>query len=239
MAHPQPTQVRVIGRLLDLAAAAKATIERAFRARRLDRLRALGMHIGRDVLLPADTYIDVDYCHLISIGDSCGLGPECMLLAHDPTAAAPLGAVRVGRVTLHPSCHIGARTVVLPGIEMGPRTVVAANSVVSASLPPDTVCAGNPARPIKALAPYLDAQEERMETSPTFEYGAYSLEHLTPERREELVRAAKAGDAYLVGGRSAELRERGGTERTPFGDYTPAPPRRSRAAHGPDDGSPR
>jgi acetyltransferase-like isoleucine patch superfamily enzyme len=94
-------------------------------ARRLDRWRARGMHIGRDVNIPECLHIDEDYCALIRIEDSTSFGPECMMLAHD--------AGRVGTVVLRPSCHIGARSIVLPGVEVGPRTVVAANSIVSRS----------------------------------------------------------------------------------------------------------
>lgn len=189
------------------------------------------MHIGRDVLLPAATFIDADYCHLISIGDSCAFGPACMVLAHDPTARTLLGAVRVGTVTLNPSCHIGARTIILPGVEIGPRTIVAANSVVSQSLPPDSVCAGNPARPINSLANYLGAHRQRIATSPSFDYGTYSLQYLTPRRRDYMIAALRDRDGYIVGGRSSELSDKGGSERTPFGDFIPLPPQREHQAH--------
>ena len=178
------------------------------------------MHIGRDVNFVDHLYIDEEYCELISIGDSTFFGPECMILAHDGGPEAALGAVRVGTVTIHPSCHVGARTIILPGVEIGPRTVVAANSVVSRSLPPDTVCGGRPARPFSTLERYLETHRQRILAGRTFEYSDY----LTPEQRAALASAVLEGDVYMVGGRSAELQQIGGSERTPLEGYVPAPP---------------
>ena len=76
--------------------------------RRWAELRARGMHIGTDVLLPASTWIDAAHCYLISIGDHTGFGEECLILAHDAQMDEYLDAARVGRVVIHPSCHIGA-----------------------------------------------------------------------------------------------------------------------------------
>jgi maltose O-acetyltransferase len=196
------------------AGAARKRIAMARLRRRWAHLRALGMKIGNDVFLPPSTRIDVSHCFLISIGDHCGFGEDCFLLAHDAQMDEFLDAARIGRVVIHASCHIGARTVILPGVEIGPRTIVGANSVVSRTLPPDTVCAGNPARPIWSLDEYLEKHRSRLRHAPTFPYDRYSLQYLTPERQAELVASVTTTDAYIVGGRAAELEGRGKTPRT-------------------------
>jgi len=117
---------------------------------------------------------------------------------------------------IHESCHIGARTVILAGVEIGPRTIVGAGSVVSRTLPPDTICAGNPCKVITTFDDYLERHKRRIAERPTFDYARYDLSALTPERRAELVAAVADGDAYITGGRSAELRGEGGTHRTPL-----------------------
>ena len=182
------------------------------------------MHIGRDVNFPPDLYVDEAFPWLIRIDDTTSFGPECMILAHEPGPTAAVGVTRIGAVVLHASCHIGARTVVLPGVVVGPRTVVAANAVVSRSLPPDTVCAGRPARPFSTLEQYLDGHRRRIQEAPGFAYARYDIGALTPETRAELVRAALEGDAYILGGRSAELQRAGGSARTPLEEYVPPPP---------------
>lgn len=189
-------------------------IERERLNRRWAGLRARGMHIGNRVNLPASTFIDTSHCFLISIGDDCGFGPDCLILAHDAQMDEYIDAARLGRVVIHPSCHIGARTAILAGVEIGPRTIVGANSVVSRTLPPNSVCAGNPAKVICSLDEYLEKHRERMQTRPNFEYLKYDIRFLTPERKAELIRAVSDGDAYMIGGFSAERQGLGGTART-------------------------
>lgn len=172
------------------------------------------MHIGEDVLLPPSTWIDASHCHLIHIGDHTGFGEQCLILAHDAQMDEFLDAARIGRVRILESCHIGARTVILPGVDVGPRTIVGSNSVIARSLPPDSVCAGNPAKVICSLDEYLERHRERIRKLPNFPYDEYDSGSLTPERREEMVRAVASADAYIVGGRTAELAGTGGTKRT-------------------------
>jgi maltose O-acetyltransferase len=196
------------------AARARQAFERGRVRRRWERLRQMGMHIGDSVFLPGSTWVDSTHCFLISIGDNCGFGPHCFLLAHDAQMEEFIDAARVGRITIHESCHIGAYSVILPGVEIGPRTIVGAHSVVSKSLPSNTVCAGNPAKVICSLDEYLDKHRRRLETRPTFDFARYNVDVLPAERRSELIRAVSDGDAYIVGGHSAELQGRGTTERT-------------------------
>jgi len=180
--------------------------------RRWLHLRRQGMRLGEDVWLPGSTWVDPDYCFLISIGDHCGFGEECLILAHDAQMDEFLDAGRIGRVVIHESCHIGARTTILPGVEIGPRTIVGASSVVCRSLPPNTVCAGNPARVICTLDEYLAKHRSKTAESTTFLYENSSV---PSEIKERMIFATKNRDAYITGGRSAELRGEGGTPRTP------------------------
>lgn len=202
------------GWLFDLASRIKGRLEGAALTRRWERLRAAGMHIGQGVNLPPSTTIDTSHCFLISIGDWCGFGSDCLILAHEGQFDEFLDAGRIGRVVIHPHSHIGSRSVILPGVEIGPRTIVGANSVVTRSLPPDTVCAGNPARVICGLDEYLEKHRARMKERPTFPYLEYDIRSLTPERRAQLVAAVADGDAYIVGGWTATLEGRGGMATT-------------------------
>lgn len=198
--------------ILDKLSALKSKVERKRLERRWYKLRQQGMHLGSDVWLPASTWIDPDYCFLISIGDHCGFGEECLILAHDAQMDEFLDAARIGQVTIHESCHIGARTVILPGVVIGPKTIVGANSVVTRSLPPDTVCAGNPAKVICSLEDYLSKHRSRIVEATKV---ACVTSDTSLQEREQITAAAKKGSAYVVGGRTAELEGKGGTPRTP------------------------
>ena len=198
--------------ILDKLSALKSKVERTRLERRWYKLRQQGMHLGSDVWLPASTWIDPDYCFLISIGDHCGFGEECLILAHDAQMDEFLDAARIGQVTIHESCHIGARTVILPGVVIGPKTIVGANSVVTRSLPPDTVCAGNPAKVICSLEDYLSKHRSRIAEATKV---ACVTSDTSLQERQQITAAAKKGSAYVVGGRTAELEGKGGTPRTP------------------------
>ena len=204
--------------VLSLASTARGRFERFRLKRRLENLRAAGMSIGQGVNMPASTWIDASHAHLIHIGDWCGFGEQCLILAHDAQMSEFLDARLIDRVVLHESSHFGSRTVILPGVEVGPRTLVGANSVVSRSLPPDTVCAGAPARVLCTLDEYLDKHRARLASGPTFPWNDYNPDVLTAARRAEIVAAVQSGRAYLTGGFSAELEGGGGTQRTPRTD---------------------
>lgn len=60
-------------------------------------------------------------------------------------------AIRTAPVVIEDDVFIGASVIVLKGSHIGARTIVGAASVVAGELPPDAICAGNPARPIRAL----------------------------------------------------------------------------------------
>jgi maltose O-acetyltransferase len=206
--------VSLAGKTIDALSSLKGRLDAARQARRWNKLRQMGMHIGKDVLLNSTLSVDGSHCFLISIGDHCGFGPDVLILAHDAQMDEFLDAARVGRVILHESCHVGARTVILPGVELGPRTIVGAGSVVAKSLPPDTVCAGSPAKVICSLDEYLERHRQRIAETETFEYTKYDIAVIDEAGRRRMIDAVAKRDAYIVGGRSAELRGEGGTPRT-------------------------
>jgi len=64
-------------------------------------------------------------------------------------------AVREGDVEIGDDCWIGAFTFVTEGSSIGDNTVVGANAVVTADLPPHCIAAGAPAR-VRRFKSYLD-----------------------------------------------------------------------------------
>lgn len=70
-------------------------------------------------------------------------------------------AKRLSGVVIGESVWIGANSVILPGVEIGDRTVIAAGSVVRESMPPDVLAAGAPARIIRKLTKSADSQIEK------------------------------------------------------------------------------
>lgn len=86
----------------------------------------------------------------ITIGDDVALANEVYVMDSNshgvegrPHVEAP---VRIGDGT-----WVGARAMILPGVTIGRRVVVAAGSVVTRDVPDDVLVAGNPARVVRPL----------------------------------------------------------------------------------------
>jgi acetyltransferase-like isoleucine patch superfamily enzyme len=62
--------------------------------------------------------------------------------------------VAIAPVTICDKAWIGLGVTILKGVTIGEGAVVAARSVVTRSVPPWTLVAGNPARPLRQLPPY-------------------------------------------------------------------------------------
>jgi len=93
----------------------------------------------------------------IIIGDYCLFGPNVGLVSasHDPEN--PKRHLPSGPIKLGDHCWIGMNAVILPEVELGPKTTVGAGAVVTGSFPEGhCVIAGNPARIIRRLPEAID-----------------------------------------------------------------------------------
>lgn len=163
-------------------------------------LQKMGMHIGKDVNLPMSTWIDVPHCFLISIGDKCGFGEGCAILAHDAMPNEYIDATKIGKVRIHESCHFGMKTVITPGVQIGPRAIVGSNSLVINDIPPDTVAGGVPAKVICSLEDYKKRHLKLLKELPVFPYKEYSVQYLTPEKLQEMLEKLDDSVGYITGG---------------------------------------
>lgn len=64
--------------------------------------------------------------------------------------------IKYGRINIRDNCVIGEGVILLPGVTIGPDSVVAAGSVVARSIPPGVLAAGNPAQPVMTVHQYAE-----------------------------------------------------------------------------------
>lgn len=110
-------------------------------------LHAPGVRLGNRCVLNQGTLFD-GRRHPITVGHDVSIGPDAAILTlgHDPRSLQ--FADRGGPVQIADHVWIGFRAIVLPGVCLGEGAVVAAGAVVTKDVPPFTIVAGNPARPI-------------------------------------------------------------------------------------------
>lgn len=100
---------------------------------------------------------NVSICALqsIVIGDRCLVGDMVLVIDADHHDISPLnrwtGSGTVAPVTIGNNVWIGSRAIILRGVTIGDNSVIGAGAVVTKSVAPNTVVAGNPARPIKTI----------------------------------------------------------------------------------------
>ncbi len=100
-----------------------------------------------------------DEAYLIEIGDHVHIGHNVSLMTHDGATwvfreDSSFNKVKFGKIIIKRNCFIGTKAIILPGVTIGPDSVVATGAVVTKDVPPGTVVAGNPAKVICSLPEY-------------------------------------------------------------------------------------
>jgi acetyltransferase-like isoleucine patch superfamily enzyme len=107
-------------------------------------LRRLGVTVGDNVAWGLEATPDVFWPERITLGENVIVGYDATILCHEFLQ----DEYRVGDVVIGDRAMIGAGAVILPGVEIGHDAQVAANSLVTDDVPPETTVAGIPAEPL-------------------------------------------------------------------------------------------
>jgi acetyltransferase-like isoleucine patch superfamily enzyme len=106
------------------------------------------LRIGDRVFLNNGVFLAC--CQEITIGDDVAIANEVYITDSDSHGVEGR-PVRELPVRIGDGAWIGARAIILPGVTIGTRALVAAGAVVTKDVPDDTLVAGNPARIIRQL----------------------------------------------------------------------------------------
>ncbi len=141
--------------------------------------RHVGVKIGKNCLINTRNWPSEAY--LITIGNNVAITKGVYIHCH--------GGARVirtqhptfdifGKVAIEDWAYIGSNSQIMPGVTIGEGALVAAGSIVTKSVAPHTVVAGNPAR-------FVCTTEEYYEKNKKYDLGSKGLSHL--EKRELLL----------------------------------------------------
>jgi acetyltransferase-like isoleucine patch superfamily enzyme len=119
-------------------------------------LRGLGMRLGPGVTVASGVMLDYFYPDLIEIGENTIIGMDSLLLAHEFLH----DRVRSGRLRIGANCLIGARSVVLAGVDIAEGTMVAAMSLVHKGTPHGSFTGGVPIRLLPARPANISSERE-------------------------------------------------------------------------------
>lgn len=127
----------------------------------IEYLKACHITIGKGCRFyrPASMDIDVSRPLMLEIGDYAKITAGVTILAHDYSRSVlrrAYGEVvgEAQKTVIGNNVFIGMNTIVLMGANIGDHSIIGAGSVVRGEIPPYTVAAGNPAKPIMSLEDY-------------------------------------------------------------------------------------
>ena len=113
------------------------------------RSRGSVISIGSGCVLMQGTRVLA--CDRVAIGANGRIGADTMIFASDLHGVLVSESDSPGRtapVVIGRDVWIGARAIVLKGVEIGDGSIVGAGAVVTRSVPPHTIVAGNPAQEV-------------------------------------------------------------------------------------------
>lgn len=142
---------------------------------RLRKLRKAGLTIADDCrFMDMPDFGSEPY--LITIGKHVGIAMDVSFITHDGGTYVfreqerYRKVIKYGRIHILDNCVIGKRAIILPGVTIGPNSVIAAGAVVTKSIPPNVLAAGNPAEPVLSIEKYA---EWSLGTTPDYDEAEY------------------------------------------------------------------
>lgn len=121
--------------------------------------RYIGVKVGSNCRIYIRSFGSEPF--LIEIGDRVTITSGVKLLTHDGATWLIRNATgqrfqRYAPITIGNDVFIGVNSIIMPGVSIGNRVIVAAGSVVTSSIPDDSVVAGVPAREVSSFEKYAN-----------------------------------------------------------------------------------
>lgn len=128
-------------------------------------LRTIGCHVGKDVFIGSQVWVDAGHADLIYIEDHAHVTGLTVLLCHkkvldnyyvgDDYAKLPY---KKGEIHLGKGCSTGTGTLIMPGVTVGEGAIIGAGSLVTKDIPAWTIAIGRPAKVVREIKKRSDIQ---------------------------------------------------------------------------------
>lgn len=110
------------------------------------------LQVGNDAFINQGCFLDAHGG--ITIREGASIGMRCQLVTgthHVGAAIRRAGELKMATITIGAGAWLGANVTVLPGVSIGNGAIIGAGSVVTRSIPPNSLAVGSPARVVKEL----------------------------------------------------------------------------------------
>lgn len=138
--------------------------------------------IGRKIDFGSEPY-------LITIGKHVTVSSNVQFINHDGGTfvfrdkKGYKDIIKFGKIKIGNNCFIGARSIIMPGINIEDNVVIAAGSVVTKSIPKNSVVGGNPAKYICSVQEYIDKCKKNNV--------AYDVNNFATNKKQEVLKVTE------------------------------------------------
>jgi acetyltransferase-like isoleucine patch superfamily enzyme len=165
-------------------------------SRYIHYLRKKGIKVGNNCIFrgPRQTEIDLTRPSLVEIGNNVDFNLNFTILTHDYATTVFLRVYNKfvnssGKVKIGNNIYFGKNCTILKGVSIGDNCIIGAGSLVTKSIPENSVAAGTPAKVIYSLKDYYDKRvdlslEEAIEYAKSI-YTRYNRLPIYSDFREE------------------------------------------------------
>ncbi len=147
--------------------------------------KILGVKLGENVRLIGNLNLGTEP-YLISIGNHVTVSNDVSFVTHDGATwifkenRKYKDVVKYGKIKIGNNCFIGTKSILLPGVEIGDNSIVAAGSVVTKKFPSGVVIGGNPAKVIKSTKEFTQKCVENNKD--------YDIKNYRKNKKEEVLK---------------------------------------------------
>jgi len=135
----------------------------------IDELRNAGAKIGSNVHISPPIYFQVFEARLREIHDWVTIAPYVTFICHDSSAVSVFIEenlrTKFGKIVIKNNVYIGARTILMPGVEIGEYSIIGAGSIITKDVPSYSLVIGSPGEVVLDTREFLKKWKNKQKTS--------------------------------------------------------------------------